>query len=537
MATRIAILSTGWLLLVFSAAASLPIETAAQEIREMPPDDLWAEIMEEATQRTQVLDTLIELSDVRGPRLLGTRNYYDAAVWSRDALRTWGIEARLDQLEENYRGWEANMVAVSLLEPAGGPLAAFPVAWSGSTPGPIFGTPLAVNFGSLDDLKAVKQYGDAIRGRILLLQPTTTAAPNFEATAERWQAPELARAGRSDDPTPVSGFYYTPRSSFHEALSEALKVEAKRRKVQLYLSEHGVAAVLIPSRFTHGLLYVGATPFIHFNDPKPVPQIVIANEHAQRLHRLIERGITPEIRVESTNQFVEKPAYNVNVLGEIKGSRNPEEFVLVGAHLDSEVAGSGAIDNGTGSAVMLESMRILSAIGARPDRSIRIALWAGEEQGYIGSLDYAAKYIGDIMTGSPGPRHEAIVAYLNLDHGTGRIRGVYLQGNSAWRSLFEQILAPFQFAGASTITLESTTGTDHVVFDALNVPAFQFVQDLINLDTVTGHTNLDSVDHALEEDLQINAAIIAAAALHIANSKTIPSRRDRVPEYRYTLPD
>ncbi len=372
----------------------------------------------------------------------------------------------------------------------------------------------------------------------MLLRQSVTPQLGLDPTAVRWTESELAKAQESTQANPVPGFYYTPYASLQQRLEYLAETSMKRRAVEFYLKEQGVAAVLIPSSHSHGLLNTGSTsPLMRPSDPESLPQIVIAAEHASRLHRLIERGVPPQLEVESKTTYVYRPEFNVNVVGDISGTDKAGEFVLIGAHLDSEAAGSGAIDNGTGSAVMLEVMRILRAVEIRPRRSVRIVLWTGEEQGYIGSLDYVRKNVGDPVSGLLVDAPQRIAAYMNLDHGTGQIRGIYLQGNSNWRTLFTRVFEPMAFLGVSTVTLESTRGTDHMVFDALNVPAFQFVQDLIDLDSVTGHTDMDSLDHAIKKDLQINAAVIAATVAHIANLEEIPDRRAEVPDYGLSIVD
>jgi Zn-dependent M28 family amino/carboxypeptidase len=250
-----------------------------------------------------------------------------------------------------------------------------------------------------------------------------------------------------------------------------------------------------------------------FGAGESAPTFVLAREHFNRLARLVEKGVRPRIRLSSTAAFHEGVT-GKNVVAEIAGTdpRLKDEVVLVGGHFDSWHSGTGATDNAAGSAVMMEAMRILRAIGAKPRRTIRIGLWGGEEQGYWGSKYHVETHYASLETMELKPGHGKLAGYFNLDNGTGKIRGVYLQGNEAARPIFERLLEPFAYLGASTITTENTSGTDHLLFDAAGLPGFQFIQDPIEYETLTHHTNMDVYDHVRPEDLEQAAVVVATVA-------------------------
>jgi carboxypeptidase Q len=266
-------------------------------------------------------------------------------------------------------------------------------------------------------------------------------------------------------------------------------------------------------------------------DARPVlPEMEMSAEHYGRIMRLLEAGKEVEIELESKTSFTDDLT-GYNVVAEIPGTdkKLKEEVVMLGAHLDSWHAATGATDNAAGSAVMMEAMRILQAIGVKPRRTIRIALWGSEEQGLFGSKNYVKKHFGDPQTMKMTPAHAKFAGYFNVDNGTGKIRGVYLQGNEAVRPIFEAWLKPFHDMGAKTLTIQNTGGTDHLSFDALGLPGFQFIQDPVDYDTRTHHTNMDTYERLQEEDLKQAAVIVAAFVYHTA------MRNEKLP--RKVLPD
>jgi Zn-dependent M28 family amino/carboxypeptidase len=259
------------------------------------------------------------------------------------------------------------------------------------------------------------------------------------------------------------------------------------------------------------------------------PAFVITREQYGRIVRLTDRNIPVKLELSLQTRFYDDKTGS-NVVGEITGTdpKLKDEVVLLGGHFDSWHSGTGATDNGAGCAAMLEALRILKAIGVKPRRTIRVALWDGEEQSYYGSTGYVKKHYGDPNTGVLKPDSEKLAAYYNLDNGTGRIRGVFLQGNEAVRPIFAEYLKPFNYLGANTLTILNTGGTDHMVFDALNLPGFQFIQDPIDYESRTHHTNIDVLEAVNEEDLKVNAVIIAAFAYQTAmRDEKLPRKKSK----------
>ncbi len=293
-----------------------------------------------------------------------------------------------------------------------------------------------------------------------------------------------------------------------------------------------------PSDVAQGVLHAdgnGQVPsYVRRGDAAPVAAFVLAHEHFGRLVRMLGRGERPRLRVRLDARFHADARAHVNVVAEWRG-RDPafaREVVLLSAHLDSWHAGTGAADNAAGVAVMMEAARLLRASGLRPRRTVRLALWGGEEQGFLGSRAYVARHVGDLATGAPGPEHARISAVLNLDNGAGRVRGVYAMGNPAAAAVWREVLAPFAgaapHAGDNTVTLQNANQSDHELFDALNVPAFQFIQDPLGYVPTTHHTTLDVLDHVPAADLRASAELVAYAAFRLAERDGMVPRKPYV---------
>jgi Zn-dependent M28 family amino/carboxypeptidase len=265
------------------------------------------------------------------------------------------------------------------------------------------------------------------------------------------------------------------------------------------------------------MLVGGSTPN---RDPKAaaiVPQITVATEHYNRVARLLEKNIPVRIELNVRNRFFDETLDAFNIVAELPGTDLADEVVMLGAHFDSWHAGTGATDNAAGSAAMMEAVRILKAAGLRLRRTVRLALWTGEEQGLLGARAYVRAQFGDAATMQLHPGHAKLSGYFNMDNGTGAIRGVYLQGNEAIRPVFAAWMEPFRNLGMTTLSIRNTGSTDHVPFDELGLPGFQFIQDPIEYGTHSHHTNMDLYDRLQAEDLMKNAVIIASFVYHAAN--------------------
>jgi hypothetical protein len=300
-----------------------------------------------------------------------------------------------------------------------------------------------------------------------------------------------------------------------------------RRRMEFFASE-GVVAVMEPGggRNDHGAILVQGSN--QNRDPKEPPtaaQVVVASEHYNRLVRLLDRGIPVTIELDVQNRFVDDTLDAFNVIAEIPGSDKASEVVMLGAHFDSWHAGTGATDNAAGTAAMMEAMRILKTTGVPLRRTVRLALWTGEEQGLLGSRAYVNQHFADRETMQLRPAHATLSAYFNMDNGTGAIRGVYLQGNEAARPVLTAWMEPFRNLGMTTLTIRNTGSTDHVPFDDVGLPGFQFIQDPVEYSTHSHHTNMDLYDRIQAQDLMKNAVIIASFVYHAANRDSLLPRK------------
>jgi carboxypeptidase Q len=485
--------------------------------------DVIARIRREAYEHSRVMALASYLTDVVGPRLTNSPNIRRAQAYARDQLRSWGIrDARLERWGPFGRGWALEAIDVSLTSPDVAPLIAYPKAWSASTEGPVTGQPVILDVKSAADLE---RYRGQLMNRIVLLSPAGPIAP--PAVAERLTDAfllNLANAG-----PPLAG-----GSEFHPTAEQRAAAEIEMAKWRLVYSELP-AVVIEDSPGPSGSVYVTAAtvppdaatgserhPW-DANKPPVVPQIVMAAEHYNRLIRLAALSVPFTLRVNLATRYLDDDVMSDNVIGEIPGSDLSHEVVMFGGCLDSWHTGTGATDNASGAAVALEAMRILQTLDLHPRRSIRVGLWSAEEQGTLGSRAYVAAHFGRRVVGSNGqvriergPEYEALAGYFNLDWGAGRIRGVYLQGNEAVRPIFRAWLAPFQDLGASTLTARGIGASDHMSFDDIGLPGFQFIRDFWEGRPTSAHTNMDVYDRLSAEDLEQSASVVAAFAYQLA---------------------
>jgi hypothetical protein len=510
------------------------------------PNDPIERIKDEGMNRSQVMQTLGYLSDVIGPRLTGSPGLKRANEWTRDKMAEWGLQnAHLEAWGPFGRGWTLKNFNAEVTEPQTIPLIAYPKAWSPGIKGTL--TDDVVYF-DVKDEAGLEKYKGKLKGAIVLTNPPPEIKPNFEPLGKRRDEKDLLRLADAPDPRSI------PRRPFQLNPQQRTEAMFQAKKQQFFVDE-GVALLVDPSRRGDGgTIFVqsatvaqpfvettatppapGTTPPRRFSAwdkdvPKVVPQIVVASEYYNRMVRMIQAGEKLRMTVNLSVQFQDKDPMAYNTIAEIPGTDLKDEIVMIGGHMDSWHAGTGATDNGAGVATAMEVVRILQALKLQPRRTIRVALWSGEEQGLFGSRNYVIQHFGSLGDGSvealrvlggggqqgPPPKlntkpdYEKLSAYFNLDNGTGRIRGVYLQGNEAVRPLFRQWLAPFREMGASTLSISNTGGTDHLSFDAIGLPGFQFIQDEIEYETRTHHSNQDVFDRIIADDMKQNAVIMAA---------------------------
>lgn len=478
---------------------------------------LISRIKDEGFNRSAVMDTLGVLSDVHGPRLTGSSNFQRAAEWARDQLARWGLErAALEPTGSAGRGWAVDHFSIEATKPQYLRIAGVPLAWSPPTPAPLVGTPIVVDVATRHDFD---RYRGTLRGRIVMNGRPTTEGPGFSPEAARLTDAELARRARQTDPT-APGFEYTTRS-YWDDLEKFRRRVAQDEDVWRFFAQEGVAALVTPSPVSEAIRVEG---FFDRSWRSPYPAFVIAREQYGRLMRLADRKVPVTLALSLSSRLVDR-VEDVNVVADIPGGdpRLAGELVMLGAHLDSWHAGTGATDNAAGCAAVLEAVRILKAIGFVPRRTVRVALWGGEEQDVVGSLAYVTRHFGDPRTMAVTPEHATLSAYFNLDSGSGRIRGIDLQGNVAARPLFDAWLAPFP--DATTVTILNTGATDHMAFDAVGLPGFTFIQDPLNYDTRAHHTSLDVSEQVVPDDLKQASVVVASVVAHAAMRDALLPRK------------
>lgn len=494
--------------------------------QEKVDERIVARIKTEGFQNSKALDTLAYLTDVFGPRLTGSPKLKEAQIWTRDTMKSWGLSnTSLEPWGEFPSSWSLEHFSAEMIEPTYDRLNVYPLAWSPSTNGVISGTPTVVNIRSKADFD---KYRGKLKGAIVFRGTFERNSPESRATApsKRFSDDELKKGAAAIDPTAegindgATKDYWDEEDGWQAGL-------AAQNEILNFLKSEGIAALVEPSRRANGILAVQG--FYRYAPEQNVPAFVMARERYARIVRLSQRNLP--VKVELSLTVRNAPGANGNnVIAEIPGSdpKLKDEVVMLGGHFDSWHSATGAIDNGVGCVAMMEAMRILKAIDAKPKRTIRIALWDGEEQSYFGSLGYVKKHFGDPSSMRLLAEHEKLSAYYNLDNGSGKIRGVFLQGNEAARPILAEYLKPFAYLGADTLSILNTGGTDHMIFDAVGLPGFQFIQDPLDYNTRIHHTNLDVLEGVVEEDLKINAVIIAAVAYNTA------ARDERMP--RKALP-
>jgi carboxypeptidase Q len=505
---------------VFFILLIITLECRAQEKIDF---DVIARINAEAYQYSQVMETLSYLADVYGPRLSGSPAYYEAAKWAKQRLKNWGIEnVYLDSYRDDLRGWTIESYSLEMITPRYMNITALPDAWTMGTNGEIIGSPIIVEYNSIESLKKLSGQLD---GKILMSPELRSQGPKREGL---FTDEELAQSESRINARPARGLTAdNVRPSLEMIKDRINNVDFEVDKVNQFLLDEGVAAVIRGSNKIPGVLDAKQQRYSKKGEMKPIPHFVISKEQHASMLRMIDRGVEITLKLSLNVQFNENPNYNTNIIAEISGTDPSlgKQLVLVGGHFDSYHSGTGAADNGAGSATNMEAIRILQALDIKPRRTIRLVLWGGEEQGFRGSLGYIEKYVGDIFTGEDKGELELISVYFNHDNNGHKIRGILVQGNEAIRPIFERYFEPFYNVGAKTVTIEFGCCTDNVGFDALNIPAYSWIQDPEQYFTTQIHTNMDVVDYVSENTLKHNAAIIAAFVYQSAMRDEMMPRR------------
>ncbi len=508
-------------------------------LRAEEPVDLsmMTRIRDEGFRRSQVMDTLFHLTDVIGPRLTGSPQLKEANDWTRQRFESWGLSnAHL----EGYpfgRGWSFSACEVRLVSPREAPLLALPRAWTPATSGPVRGEVMKAKIESEKDLEKLK---GKVAGKVLFVDD-----PRDFKDPEDPKDPQLQRYSRED--LDKLGDFEIPGEE-RDWRKGAIERWRLRKAVNELLEKEKALAVVDVSSRGNGIVGVTGGGSWEPGESVGVPSLVMAAEHYNQILRLLEDGKPVELEIDVAARFHDSDLKAYNTVAEIPGTDKKDELVIAGAHLDSWHAGTGAADHAAGSAVVMEAARILKALGVKPRRTLRFVLWTGEEQGLFGSIAYVKQHFAtrpentdpdqkdlperfrtDTWPLKLKPEHAKVAAYFNLDNGTGKIRGIYMEENAAVRPIFEAWLAPFTDLGAGTVTLNGTDGTDHVPFDRVGLPGFQFIQDEMDYFTRTHHTNLDTYDHLRRDDM-MQASVIMAAFLYDAAMRPEPLPRKPLPQ-------
>ncbi len=509
-----------------AAAASASAETnsanrvANDEVNELTAADLTAigKIKAEGFNNSQVMDTMSYLTDVYGPRLTNSPNVKEAAQWTLKKLNEWGVaNVHLEPWGPFGRGWSNERFSAQMIAPRPFELIAYPKAW---TPGlgssAVTADCILVPVASEEDLtKAQSQFKGQLKGKLVLTNAPQDDPPHFEPDAHRYTDEDLEKESQQEIPGPRQ----PDRFARFRAMREL------QDKIQKWLIAEGVAAWIETAPHDDGTVIVQSGGPRDPKDPPSLPRITLESEHYGRIYRLLEKKITVTLLIDDENKFYDDDLNSFNIIGEIPGTDRAGEIVMIGGHFDSWHPGTGATDNGAGSGVMLEAMRILKATGVPMRRTVRIGLWTGEEEGLLGSRAYVKEHFGDPATMQLKPEQEKFDAYYNVDNGTGKIRGVYLQGNEAVAPLFEEWMKPFNNVGMTTLTIRNTGGTDHLSFDAVGLPGFQFIQDPVDYETRTHHTNMDLYERIQEPDMKQMAVIVASFVYLTANREEMIPRK------------
>jgi hypothetical protein len=476
--------------------------------------DAIYKIKDEALNRSQVMETLSYLTDVHGPRLTNSPNMRAAAEWTKKRLESYGLaNVALEAWGPFGRGWVNERMLAAMTAPQSFPLLAFPKAWTPGTNGLVKGDAVLAVINTTDDFK---KFEGKLKGKIVLVSPSREVPAFFASPTRRWE--EKALTDLTKPPMDPSR-----RVRFGLGGPGQVSADFRRQRMAFFVKEGALALVEMSpgDRGDNGAVRVQAPPEGESQrqptDAAVLPQIVVAGEHYGRLLRILDKQIPVALELDVKNRFVDTDLNSLNVIAELPGSDKADEVVMIGAHFDSWHSGTGATDNAVSSAVMIEAMRILKASGLKPRRTIRMGLWTGEEQGLLGSRAYVTRHFADRADMVLKPEHAKLAAYFNMDNGGGAFRGLYLQGNEAVAPIFEAWMKPFAPLGMTTLTIRPTSGTDHLSFDAVGLPGFQFVQDPIEYGSRTHHTNLDVYERAIPDDLVQNAITIATFAYHAAN--------------------
>ena len=493
------------------------------------------QIRQEATTNSQVLSTLHYLTDVYGPRLTGSPNLEAAGRWAVDQLEAWGLtNGDLEPFDFGHPGWSNERLSAHLVAPVKDPLVCEVLAWTPGTDGAVTGEAYQLRLPTRPTAAELDAYlaghRDAVRNKVVLVGEHVNVAVTLAAPARRREVTQLRQEFDTPVPARPPGRPVRPAAAEDDDADEdpdrPLGGRAVERRVAAFLHEAGALVRVNDAGRDHG--QIRAFQNRTYDASQVVPTVVMRNEDFGRISRLLEHGSGPvELEFDIVNRTHPEGRTVYNAVAELSGSDRSDEVIMLGGHLDSWHAATGATDNAVGVAVMMEAARILSAIGVQPRRTIRVALWGGEEQGLLGSQAYVKEHFG--MTEEPTVDHEKFGGYFNIDSGTGRARGAMVFGPSETAEILREVLAPFRdlgVVGARSTSSRRRGGSDHTSFNEAGLPGISMRQDPIQYGTYTWHTNLDTYERVIEQDAIASAIMVAAAVYHLAMRDDLLPRFD-----------
>lgn len=505
-------------------AAVAVVALATPALSQSSDSSAVARIVDEGSNHSQVMPTAEYLADVIGPRLTNSPGMRKAEDWTQSKFREWGLSNVHKEGWQFGRGWSIVHSSVQMVSPRPIQLTAIPIAWTPGTNGTLQAPIIVAPMKDTDDFA---KWRGKLSGKIVLVTRPDDGSEPDEAAFKRYSDADIAKMD-----------HYDPAKNDPDATAKLMKRIAFIQQLDGFLKSEGAVAYATESR-TDGKLVHGEGYRYEAGNTATLPAVEIAAEDYRRLARLSKIGQNPVVAINTEVAFDDSDPQGYNIIAEIPGTDPKAGYVMAGAHLDSWVAGDGAADNGAGSAMVMEAARILAATGVHPKRTIRFALWAGEEQGLLGSQAYVEQHLATRggpndppLTGlaryfgwqhrypiHPKPEWGQLSAYFNIDNGSGKLRGLYAENNPGAAAAFREWLSPFAAMDANHVVMSRTGSTDHVFFQSVGVPGFQFIQDPLDYESRVHHSNVDTFDHLKGDDMREGSTVLAAVLLDAANAE------------------
>ncbi len=528
-------------LLAAASLSAIALPAAAQVDR-----TVVNRIIDEGTNQSEVMVNAQYLTDMIGSRLTNSPGMRKAEDWTQSKFRDWGLKNVRKEGFDFGRGWSIERSSVRMITPRPLQLTAIPIAWTPGTNGtitaPVIVAPITAE-------RHFDKWRGQLKGKIVMISRPTNGSEKTDPPFERLSGDDIAKLDTFRQPR------YDP-----EAADRRVKRLDFAKKLDAFLKAEGAVAYATES-YRDGMLLHGEGYLFGVGDTPALPGIQIAAEDYRRLARIAKVGPAPTLEVTSDVRFDDSDAQAYNIIAEIPGTDPKAGYVMAGGHLDSWVAGDGATDDAAGVMMVMEAARILSKMGVRPRRTIRFALWSGEEQGILGSLAYVEKHLATRGTGqntqtglarymgwssrwpiTPLPGYNDLAAYFNIDNGGGKLRGLYAENNPAVVPIFRDWLSPLASLGAKDVVISKTGGTDHVFMQQVGIPGYQFIQDPLDYDSRTHHTNADTFDKLKGDDMRQGAIVLATVLLNAANMdkplpRAVPQQPKVTDPFAYADPD